>query len=238
MEWHVWCTFQKKPTHFSFMRSLVFFPKVWPWLWHHSTHSTGVMGRNFCSFVPQGHVDLCTSLDLHSIHPIDEPFEGSASDSRFLFNFFFWRLFWKAFFCHNLFVRQLGLWFNSLFTSVLLKSSELRNTQLQDFTIKFSKLSMLGCLAAWLLPRWAHQKLKNLQDQGVVLTPECIFVAAVAWGEHGHIQIPFGLITRYFTKRANMSQINRALQYIEQNEEARWVKAGHVFLYFCSIWCS
>ena len=31
---------------------------------------------------------------------------------------------------------------------------------------------------------------------------------------------------RYFTKRANMSQINRALQYIEQNEEARWVKAA------------
>ena len=27
----------------------------------------------------QGHVDLCTSLDLHSIHPIDEPFEGSSS---------------------------------------------------------------------------------------------------------------------------------------------------------------
>ena len=26
----------------------------------------------------QGHVDLCTSLDLHSIHPIDEPFEGSG----------------------------------------------------------------------------------------------------------------------------------------------------------------
>eukprot|EP00438_Fugacium_kawagutii_P019623 Skav232796 [mRNA] locus=scaffold614:296542:305254:+ [translate_table: standard] len=48
-------------------------------------------------------------------------------------------------------------------------------------------------------PQWAHQKLKNLQDQGVVPTPQ------------------------YFTKRANMSQINRALQYIEQNEEARWV---------------
>ncbi|CAJ1455555.1 unnamed protein product [Effrenium voratum] len=46
--------------------------------------------------------------------------------------------------------------------------------------------------------RWAHQKLKNLQDQGVV----------------------------YFSKRASMNQINRALQYIEQNEEARWVKAG------------
>ena len=30
---------------------------------------------------------------------------------------------------------------------------------------------------------------------------------------------------RYFTKRASMSQINRALQYIEENEEARWVKA-------------
>lgn len=48
---------------------------------------------------------------------------------------------------------------------------------------------------------WAHQKLKNLQDQGVV----------------------------YFTKRANMSQINRALQYIEQNEEARWVKVIHCY---------
>ncbi|CAK9052629.1 ER lumen protein-retaining receptor 1 [Durusdinium trenchii] len=48
---------------------------------------------------------------------------------------------------------------------------------------------------------WAHQKLKNLQDQGVV----------------------------YFTKRASMSQINRALQYIEQNEEARWVKVIHCY---------
>ena len=53
--------------------------------------------------------------------------------------------------------------------------------------------------------RWAFQKLKNLQDQGVV----------------------------YFTKRASMSQINRALQYIEQNEEARWVKAR--FRIFCVI---
>ena len=35
----------------------------------------------------------------------------------------------------------------------------------------------------------------------------------------------YSLLVRYFTKRASMSQINRALQYIEQNEEARWVKA-------------
>ncbi|CAJ1375440.1 unnamed protein product [Effrenium voratum] len=49
--------------------------------------------------------------------------------------------------------------------------------------------------------RWAHQKLKNLQDQGVV----------------------------YFSKRASMNQINRALQYIEQNEEARWVKVIHCY---------
>ncbi len=63
----------------------------------------------------------------------------------------FWRFFrkgvWKELFFLQFFVRQLDSWFNSLFTSVLLKSSELRNTQLQDFTIKFSKLSMLGCLA-------------------------------------------------------------------------------------------
>ena len=132
----------------------------------------------------------------------------------------------------NLFVRQLGLWFNSLFTSVLLKSSEPRNTQLQDFVIEFSKLSIPGRFAAWLLLRWAHQKLKNLQDQGVVLTPECIFVAAVALGWAWAYSNFFGLIMRYFTKRANMSQINRALQYIEQNEEARWVKADICFFIF------
>jgi len=49
--------------------------------------------------------------------------------------------------------------------------------------------------------KWVHSKLTNLQDQGVV----------------------------YFTKRASMSQINRALQYIEQNEEARWVKVIHCY---------
>jgi len=48
---------------------------------------------------------------------------------------------------------------------------------------------------------WVHQKLKSLQNQGVV----------------------------YFTKRASMSQINRALQYIEENEEARWVKVIHCY---------
>ena len=36
---------------------------------------------------------------------------------------------------------------------------------------------------------------------------------------------PHVKVVRYFTKRASMSQINRALQYIEENEEARWVKA-------------
>jgi len=48
---------------------------------------------------------------------------------------------------------------------------------------------------------WIMAKLKNLRNQGVC----------------------------YFTKSASVSQINRALQYIEQNEEARWVKIIHVF---------
>merc|ERR1712151_1176816 len=33
----------------------------------------------------------------------------------------------------------------------------------------------------------------------------------------------------YFTKRADLSQINMALQYIEDNEEARWVRVVHVY---------
>eukprot|EP00927_Polykrikos_kofoidii_P078786 TRINITY_DN7559_c0_g1_i1.p1 TRINITY_DN7559_c0_g1~~TRINITY_DN7559_c0_g1_i1.p1 ORF type:complete len:785 (-),score=110.90 TRINITY_DN7559_c0_g1_i1:64-2370(-) len=33
----------------------------------------------------------------------------------------------------------------------------------------------------------------------------------------------------YFTKKANLSEINRALQYIDDNEEARWVRIVHVY---------
>merc|ERR1711957_414879 len=42
--------------------------------------------------------------------------------------------------------------------------------------------------------KWIVSKLQKLRNQGVV----------------------------YFSKHANMNQINRALQYIEENEEARW----------------
>merc|ERR1712190_408142 len=48
---------------------------------------------------------------------------------------------------------------------------------------------------------WMLAKLQMLRNQGVV----------------------------YFTKHANLSQINRALQYIEENEEARWVRVIHVY---------
>eukprot|EP00931_Biecheleriopsis_adriatica_P119341 TRINITY_DN9457_c0_g1_i1.p1 TRINITY_DN9457_c0_g1~~TRINITY_DN9457_c0_g1_i1.p1 ORF type:complete len:748 (-),score=137.25 TRINITY_DN9457_c0_g1_i1:104-2347(-) len=48
---------------------------------------------------------------------------------------------------------------------------------------------------------WVKSKLQVIRNQGVV----------------------------YFTKSASISQINRALQYIEQNEEARWVKVIHVY---------
>jgi len=33
----------------------------------------------------------------------------------------------------------------------------------------------------------------------------------------------------YFTKSGNLSQINRAIQYIEANEEARWVRVIHIY---------
>jgi len=49
--------------------------------------------------------------------------------------------------------------------------------------------------------QWIMTKLKLLRNQGVV----------------------------YFTKSASISQINRALQYIEENEEARWVRVVHVY---------
>ncbi|CAE8627635.1 unnamed protein product [Polarella glacialis] len=48
---------------------------------------------------------------------------------------------------------------------------------------------------------WIRTKLKTLRNQGVV----------------------------YFTKSASISQINRAVQYIEQNEEARWLKVIHAY---------
>eukprot|EP00931_Biecheleriopsis_adriatica_P119342 TRINITY_DN9457_c0_g1_i2.p1 TRINITY_DN9457_c0_g1~~TRINITY_DN9457_c0_g1_i2.p1 ORF type:complete len:748 (-),score=117.40 TRINITY_DN9457_c0_g1_i2:221-2464(-) len=48
---------------------------------------------------------------------------------------------------------------------------------------------------------WIKSKLHNIRHQGVV----------------------------YFTKSASISQLNRAVQYIEQNEEARWVKVIHVY---------
>lgn len=49
--------------------------------------------------------------------------------------------------------------------------------------------------------KWVMSKLDLLRSQGVV----------------------------YFTKNASLSQINRALQYIEENEEARWVRVVHVY---------
>eukprot|EP00811_Abedinium_folium_P002376 NODE_1217_length_2556_cov_18.228489.p1 GENE.NODE_1217_length_2556_cov_18.228489~~NODE_1217_length_2556_cov_18.228489.p1 ORF type:complete len:724 (-),score=208.07 NODE_1217_length_2556_cov_18.228489:152-2323(-) len=48
---------------------------------------------------------------------------------------------------------------------------------------------------------WILAGLKRLRNQGVV----------------------------YFTRTANLSQINMALQYIEENEEARWVRVIHVY---------
>jgi len=48
---------------------------------------------------------------------------------------------------------------------------------------------------------WATTKLQTLRSLGVV----------------------------YFTKHANMSELNRAMQYIEQNEDARWVRLVHVY---------
>jgi len=52
-----------------------------------------------------------------------------------------------------------------------------------------------------VVQQWTVAKLRRLRNQGVI----------------------------YFTKSANMSQINRALQYIEENEEARWVRVVHVY---------
>mmetsp|Transcript_84839 Transcript_84839/g.274211 ORF Transcript_84839/g.274211 Transcript_84839/m.274211 type:complete len:782 (-) Transcript_84839:47-2392(-) len=49
--------------------------------------------------------------------------------------------------------------------------------------------------------KWVKSKLDLLRSQGVV----------------------------YYTKNASLSQINRALQYIEENEEARWVRVVHVY---------
>jgi len=51
------------------------------------------------------------------------------------------------------------------------------------------------------LQRWVLLQLQDLSGQGVV----------------------------YFTKSAKLSQIKMALQYIEENEEARWVRVVHVY---------
>jgi len=52
-----------------------------------------------------------------------------------------------------------------------------------------------------IVQKWVQNKLSRIRRQGVV----------------------------YFTKSASLSQINRALQYIEENEEARWVRVVHVY---------
>lgn len=189
MEWHVWCTFQNKKLISVSCDLSCFFRRFGPGCGTIQLIQPESWGEISAVSSPKvmltfARVSIFTAFIQLMSHSKVRPRTVGFCSIVFFDDFF------GKFFLANLFVRQLGLWFNSLFTSVLLKSSELSNTQLQDFTIKFSKLSMLGCLAAWLLPRWAHQKLKNLQDQGVVLTPECIFVAAVGWDEHGHIQIP------------------------------------------------
>merc|ERR1712176_549533 len=56
-------------------------------------------------------------------------------------------------------------------------------------------------IRADIMQEWTVMQLQKLRSQGVV----------------------------YFTKSANLSQINMALQYIEDNEEARWVRVIHVY---------
>eukprot|EP00929_Paragymnodinium_shiwhaense_P074558 TRINITY_DN38166_c0_g1_i1.p1 TRINITY_DN38166_c0_g1~~TRINITY_DN38166_c0_g1_i1.p1 ORF type:complete len:759 (-),score=86.16 TRINITY_DN38166_c0_g1_i1:155-2431(-) len=62
-------------------------------------------------------------------------------------------------------------------------------------------LSCICCINKEQAADWTLNELERLWNQGVV----------------------------YFTKRADISQLNRAMQYIEQNEEARCVRLVHVY---------